>query len=332
MRRLVYFAAAVATSACAAVLGLPDRGLDPLDPNEANEASTDGSAAPDDAGLDSSSSTDSAVDGGACDADIAVDPRNCGRCVHDCLGGTCAAGRCEPYVFSSSTGPIGVTLDATYVYTGLGNGDIVRKKKSDRDGAAGTLLVSSAEPRYLAINPEQTTLFFSRIDNSPSVSSLPIDGGPRVNIGGNLADPRGIVFFGAALFVVNASTDSVVRLDRTNGTNLDSKTYGSDLDGLAADGQHLYIAIPGMGEIRRTTGLPADEVFDTNDAGVTTLAIDDTDVYMGAPGQVLRRRKDRSAAREKVADSPGIVSGITVDATAIYWANATSGRIMRLAK
>jgi hypothetical protein len=34
-----------------------------------------------------------------CDeASVDSDPVNCGRCGHDCLGGTCAAGQCQPVV------------------------------------------------------------------------------------------------------------------------------------------------------------------------------------------------------------------------------------------
>jgi hypothetical protein len=33
--------------------------------------------------------------GGSC-VDLASDPKNCGTCGHDCLGGTCSAGKCDP--------------------------------------------------------------------------------------------------------------------------------------------------------------------------------------------------------------------------------------------
>src|SRR5437764_9527129 len=32
----------------------------------------------------------------SCSADVHVDPRNCGSCGHDCHGGACAAGVCQP--------------------------------------------------------------------------------------------------------------------------------------------------------------------------------------------------------------------------------------------
>lgn len=58
----------------------------------------------DDASLDGAAevSDRDAGDGAACNADLAKDPRHCGRCGRDCLGGTCAAGRCAPVQLTGS--------------------------------------------------------------------------------------------------------------------------------------------------------------------------------------------------------------------------------------
>src|SRR5262245_8002876 len=53
-----------------------------------------------------------------CAADTATDPRNCGRCGHDCLGGACEVGRCRPVVLASAAGKneAGPLIDRTHVY------------------------------------------------------------------------------------------------------------------------------------------------------------------------------------------------------------------------
>ena len=54
----------------------------------------------------------------SCTADLGSDPRNCGACGHDCLGGACSAGRCEAVELASQPGPIvgGPIVDSTNVY------------------------------------------------------------------------------------------------------------------------------------------------------------------------------------------------------------------------
>jgi hypothetical protein len=48
---------------------------------------------------------------------LATDPLNCGSCGHDCLGGACVAGLCQPVVLGSElTNPSAVALSDTHVY------------------------------------------------------------------------------------------------------------------------------------------------------------------------------------------------------------------------
>jgi hypothetical protein len=59
-----------------------------------------------DAGRDAARDT-----GGGCSTDVYTDPRNCGSCGHDCLGGACTSGRCEPVVLASGQQrPTGIAL------------------------------------------------------------------------------------------------------------------------------------------------------------------------------------------------------------------------------
>ena len=55
--------------------------------------------------------------GGAC-VDTGSDPKNCGSCGHDCLGGTCSGGQCQPSAVVSNTGDNvrAFAIDSTYVY------------------------------------------------------------------------------------------------------------------------------------------------------------------------------------------------------------------------
>ena len=51
-----------------------------------------------------------------CEIFTTTDPKNCGACGHDCLGGVCQNGQCQPIVLASGTYPWGVAVDNTNVY------------------------------------------------------------------------------------------------------------------------------------------------------------------------------------------------------------------------
>ena len=58
---------------------------------------------------------DAPSDGPSCapNADYSRDAHNCGYCGHDCLGGQCAAGNCQPTILSSSERPSAITANST---------------------------------------------------------------------------------------------------------------------------------------------------------------------------------------------------------------------------
>jgi hypothetical protein len=84
--------AAVALAGCAALLDVKDIHLDASDGGAPHDGSiaADGPVSPDGA-------SDAGGDATACVADFATDPKNCGRCGHDCVGGACAAGKCAAF-------------------------------------------------------------------------------------------------------------------------------------------------------------------------------------------------------------------------------------------
>jgi hypothetical protein len=104
----------VGLTACNALLDNSDRVL-------RDESAAEGSArTPDgvDAAADSASATDAAASDGACSSDLTTDAKNCGQCGHDCLGGSCLAGKCQPFAFASAPGAAQVfVVDQTVYFT-----------------------------------------------------------------------------------------------------------------------------------------------------------------------------------------------------------------------
>jgi hypothetical protein len=64
-------------------------------------------------------------DGGACGSPS--DPKNCGRCGHDCLGGACDQGTCGPVTLAvGAQAPEDIaTLDGAVYWTNYGNGTVL---------------------------------------------------------------------------------------------------------------------------------------------------------------------------------------------------------------
>jgi hypothetical protein len=77
-----------------------------------------------------------------------ADPFNCGACGHDCRGGACSGGVCQPVILATENGaPTAIAVDGTHVYwTNSTNGDVRRVPIAGGatevifDGPAGTIL------------------------------------------------------------------------------------------------------------------------------------------------------------------------------------------------
>ncbi len=86
--------------------------------------------------------------GAACKADLTSDPAHCGSCNHDCLGGACAAGVCQPFVMKTNLTVANVRLrmdkDAVYFQSRLASGSSWDLVRVAWDGTATTLLAAYA--------------------------------------------------------------------------------------------------------------------------------------------------------------------------------------------
>jgi hypothetical protein len=104
-------------------------------------------AAGDASANDAPSATDAPAEAMAC-GDVANDPRNCGRCGHDCVGGACSAGVCQPVVVAFDQRELTwVGVDASHVFW-LAGPEIHRAMKN---GAASAPIATGAT-RFMGIN------------------------------------------------------------------------------------------------------------------------------------------------------------------------------------
>jgi hypothetical protein len=105
------------------------------------KADADAAIAPDaDAGTEADADADA---GGGC-GDTLSDPKNCGVCGHDCIGGDCTNGICQPWVVAAEAHSVlgNVSLDANNVfYTDTQNAAILSTPKNAIQGK-GTAIYS----------------------------------------------------------------------------------------------------------------------------------------------------------------------------------------------
>src|SRR5512143_813631 len=93
-----------ALGGCAAILGVDD--LTYLGPEGGLDAASEASGDAGDAGAQDA----------PCEAAVATDPKNCGGCGRDCLGGGCEAGVCQPVLVTTGSGLVTLASDGTTLF------------------------------------------------------------------------------------------------------------------------------------------------------------------------------------------------------------------------
>jgi sugar lactone lactonase YvrE len=112
----------VALLACNAIISVPDPGANPADATSPDAMAVGDGPIGDDA-IDEDAATpgpEAGSDASTCNGipvTLSSDPKNCGSCGHDCLGGGCQNGSCQPITLVlNAAGAIGVAVDDTNVY------------------------------------------------------------------------------------------------------------------------------------------------------------------------------------------------------------------------
>jgi hypothetical protein len=299
--------------------------------------------------------------------DIQSDKLNCGACGHDCMGGACTAGVCEPVSLGAMGGqPLAVATFAGDVYWGTGNGEIFRVPQDG--GAIESLYASGGTIQSIAITVNG--LYFT---NGNRVTLLKPGGGTTWS---SISYPETNAVAADASYVAWTATGAnIVRTANANGNN--NSKVGDIENGptsVALVGTTVYWSNSLGAEIRSaqvqgglgaatiaTTPAPhhliadndtlywisGDTIYTLPAAGggtakslapsgtdVRGMAVDLKNLYwtLGGPGEVWRMPKDGSAPPERIAAGQAGPQGIAVGPKAIFWANSTGGMIMRLAK
>jgi hypothetical protein len=274
----------LASMGCTAIIGVRDIYLDESSPNgsEADGGRRDGATS--DGGR-------SDVDT-SCNADLQTSPEHCGRCGHDCLGGACNAGTCEPVTLADGlmNPTSAVSNGASIVVTTYGDGRILEVPKT-KGGAVRELRTQVKAPWGAAV--DGSTLYWAESD-------FPLSGG---------AGSRGGIW--KCTLPACANPTSVTSSDHP----LNPVVRGGALY-FAENNDSTIATVLVDGGARRTLD---------NTQNPWTVAIDDTHVYYTSSQPSLWRIPLAGGASQN-AGPQGIylAGGIALDGTRYYY-TYTSG-------
>lgn len=325
---------AIGLVACNAIIGTKDYVHASPDAAGADEA-------PDVSERDGASSNEGGGVPGVC-GDTDSDALNCGRCGHDCLGGKCSLGKCQPIVLHAGGAPRSVAIDDEHVYWTDSTHALVAQV--DKDGSNYLELAKGGPGNQLpfGIGIDDKSVYWSI--NYTIV---------RCAIGGCANTPttvtstqifRDLLIDGDNLFWIDTDWDTssltYLRAISKNTTNGDGGTIlvgpEAELFRLAKDATHLYVTCSqtsgGNSVLRRVSksGGSADVVAKAlgPEGDLWGLAVDDSNVYFTDWGMGMIDVSSKTAvdatARIFAFDQHAPV-GVVSDGVNVYWLNAGAG-------
>ncbi len=271
--------------------------------------------------------------GGTCTADTKTDPNHCGACFHSCLGAACSNGYCAKTKLYSANAPVGLALDVTHLYWGSDGANEIRRAPKAGGGSSTQIIAEGSAVYYLAMYGSE--LFWTTASNDLKRLTLP--GGSVKVLEPGLGSPYGVAVSGTKAWVVEAADAKIAVIDAVNGGEKASfpLSSGSTAEGIATDGQKLFIALYSGADILTmpVTGGSIGSVV-TGQVKPAGVAVDGEWVYwtgQGTPG-VLRKRKKTGGPIVELATDLSVPTGVVVDATHVYFAEHGANVIWRLPK
>ena len=302
---------------------------------EIDAAGLDG-LAPSDGGSDAFDFPDgSAPDGdaGPC-VDTSKNPRHCGACFHDCLGGQCVDGTCQPFQIAiDESGPLAIAIDETHVYwTNRSTGTLWRVPKSG--GSKERLFEAPGEGLGDEIAVHDGRLYFAYTVGDAGVVRCPVtgcsDAGPEpVLENGNPASAVTIED-GVLLFVETAS-GRIGRCPLPCNGSFDIVASGETLPLRAAQAGNVVAWTVITNEIRIKVGDDAPFGIPTGNNFAVGIAISDGLVYAEEINKgPLVIPTDGGPAVRLMSSNFGYSEELTLDDASVYFTDKISqGRVLR---
>lgn len=320
---------------------------------DASQGVPDGGSGPGspDAGEDPEGGTPEA--GPPCLADTASDAKNCGACGHDCLGGTCVAGRCEAITLvSGEHNPTALAVEGSFVYwttAGTPKGSWVdgTLNRAPTTGGPKTILSSKLRATTaLALSPNAfwiTSLGVTGVNGY--LARIPRTGGAPTYLYNDINQTE-VIADSAHVFWTNQNVAREVQRLPENGKGSPTiVAYGSNGVGLTQDASNLFFPlitqppslrveifrVPKGGSASSAVKI-GDIPLSNEDGDVTAMAADASSIYFCDYAGVVGRMNRSTGAVTTLANVGTACESTTlvVDDDWVYWATFSS--IYKVAK
>jgi hypothetical protein len=258
-------------------------------------------------------------DGPATCGSTAVDPRNCGACGHDCLGGACLAGVCQAKTIVTSTAPLGLVADATYVYWSTWHDELLR---AHLDGTnVETMTTGTTTNIFSALGHDSEAIYWVSEGQLQRCAKAGCAGGPRL-----LASPAYEIAVTAASVFWTAGGGAVHRASKVDGAGAGIVYFGSNASALAGDASVLYVADQGsIHACPLPAGCPAGDVAVAMGQQVVDDLMVDADAAFWTRTNNGKRELVR-LARNAPFTAPTVIGAdviaATLDAQNVTWCDA----------
>ena len=302
-----------------------------------------------DSGSDAAGDTVIVCEGGTedCDGDpangcedLSSDPKHCGSCGHDCLGGACEQGACQPVLLASGLlRPFGLAKDDDFVYgTGDSSNTIENAQVwkvpvvgcANPANCASIMTASGSQYQDIAIDDEAV---YVTDQQAGRVARLTKNGLQQCDIAVGQAKPQGVALRDGYVYWTDMGRDMILRAPAQCQTPLaDEEVVIADTPSpsiLRGDDSGVYWTSDDGGLVSWSTweGDQEASVW-TGDAEAGSFifgpALDDAWVYFregsqGGDGRLIRAAKDRSGDYDVVAENQPIPRYVVVDETHAYF-------------
>lgn len=243
---------------------------------------------------------------GMCDVDGDNDPMNCGACGHDCLGGECSDGACEPVslIFNSEISAIAADEDNVYYSTSSGSSSGSAAWIPQSAGASSTSLVAEFGSSSRFVRVDNTHVYVEGGSNGTTgyIARVAKTGGSWIN----LFEPEDVSFPSGP----DDLTLSPARAIWSTAVVLGGS--GEYIRGIAKDGQGSSTSyLANSPDFVATMGANSNFLF----------------FYQGQTAQELRRRPHGLGGVAPVLSAVSSAHAIAVDNDGVYFSgvDASSG-------
>lgn len=270
--------------------------------------------------------------GVAC-AHLQTDPGNCGTCGHDCLGGTCVGGACQPSVLvSNQQDPYDIAIDGTNVYWVDNIATIGTVNACALTGCNNTpTVLASGQSGPTGITVNAGVVYWVNIGmgvNGGSVMSCPAGGcaGTPTPLATNLNAPTAIaVAAGNAYFTGSSGTMKCATASCT------PTAFGPGGSDIVVDGTNAYWTATG-GPVRCALGGcgGTPTAIATGQLSPWAIAVDGSNVYWSnLSGHTVALCLIAGGCNGNPTEvSPATrPNDVAVDATNVYWVDFTTNTI-----